>query len=434
MKLVNKKPKIAVVGAGASGIAASYYALKKGYEVDLIESSAFTGGRIGSDKMGNRWIDFGGKNIGYAYKLFREFVADQGQFNYEYFGVNTSKVVEGKLLTINREKNFKSLLNLLKLANPIDLIKLFYLVKRIKKNPAEGFLGHSFYNMLADRFDHKPLSKYFSSKCCDNLIRSMTVRMNGAEAEECFLGNFGSNLRIAFDKYDQIEEGIHSVIHAFSSKVNLKTNTKVVDLVIENQEVKGIKILNQDNKEESLYYDRIIISTPAYITSNILRSNIPEACEYLDRIKYNPVTVMIVKYQNPVFDSNIRAMVFDKQQILSNAGAYGAKDLDLVRYTFSGKAAQESINNSTSQEFLIKIINDLMPDQFNIKDNKIIDCVHRYFEKGLCSYSQYHYKNLKQLQRYSFLFKNLALSGDYVCGASIEACFQSSKAAVESII
>jgi hypothetical protein len=42
--------------------------------------------------------------------------------------------------------------------------------------------------------------------------------------------------------------------------------------------------------------------------------------------------------------------------------------------------------------------------------------------------------NLNIFLRYSFLFKNLALSGDYVCGASIEACFQSSKAAVESII
>ena len=425
--------KVAIIGSGISGIAAAYYLLKKGYEIDLIESSSDIGGRIGSVQWGEKWVDFGGKNIGYNYKLFREFVADQGDFHYEYFGVNTSKVVAGKIVTINREKNLKSLLNTLKLANPFDLIKLFYLVKRIKKNPDEGFLGNPFYNKLSKKLDHKPLSNYFSDKCCNNLIRPMTVRMNGAEPNECFIGNFGSNLKIAFDKYDQIQEGMHSVIEAFSSKVNIRTNIMVTDVIIKNNEIQGIKITNQDNQEESLFYDKVVIATPAYAASKILKSTLPIICNYLDDIRYNPVAIMITEYQNQVFDSDVRAMVFDRNFALSNAGAYGIKDLNLVRYTFSGEAARAVINYNTSAEELLKIVEETMPDKFNIKDNKIINSIHRYFDKGLCSYSSHHHDNLKQIQNNLSSIKGLSLTGDYFSGVSIESCFKSSKQATSHI-
>jgi oxygen-dependent protoporphyrinogen oxidase len=423
--------KVAIIGSGISGISAAYYLLKQGYEVDIIESSSDIGGRIGSFKLGNRWIDFGGKNIGYGYKLFREFVADQGSFNYEYFGVNTSKVVNGKIVPINREKNLRSLFNILKLANPIDLIKIFYLVKRIKKNPSEGFLNHPFYNKISDKLDHKPLSSYFSKKCCENLIRAMTVRMNGAEPNECFVGNFGSNLKIAFDKYDQIQEGMHSVIEAFVSKINVKFNSRATDVIIENNEVKGIKIINKDNQEESLFYDKVVISTPSYAASNILKSSFPEICQYLDNIRYNPVTIMVTEYKKPVFNSEVRAMVFDKSSPLSNAGAYGINDLNLVRYTFSGEAARKIIDQNISGSDLLKIAEKLMPDEFNIQNNEVVDSVHRYFKNGLCSYSAYHHRNLEQIKNSLSTIKGLILTGDYFCGASIESCFQSSKQATK---
>ena len=261
----------------------------------------------------------------------------------------------------------------------------------------------------------------------------MTIRMNGAEPSECFAGNFGSNLKIAFDKYDQIQEGMGSVIKSFLAKVNVISSTKVTDFIIENSRIKGIKVINKNNKEESLFYDKVIVSIPAYAASNLFKSSAPVICDYLDNIKYNPVAIMIVKYQKPVFTSDIRAMVFDKNSALSNAGAYGIQDLDLVRYTFSGKVAEDLINQNTSQSNLLKIAEKIMPTGFNIKDNKSVASVYRFFDKGLCSYSSYHHQNLEQIKNNVSATKGLFLTGDYFCGVSIEACFQSAKQTISNI-
>lgn len=76
----------AVVGTGASGIAAAYYLQQHGVDVELIEREEQLGGRIGSCMLGDRLMEMGGKNIGKNYHLFREFSAAMGNHPYEFLG------------------------------------------------------------------------------------------------------------------------------------------------------------------------------------------------------------------------------------------------------------------------------------------------------------------------------------------------------------
>lgn len=427
--------KIAIIGAGISGIAAAHFLKRETNQFDIFESSDNFGGRVGSLKMGDKWIDFGGKNIGYGYKLFREFVKEQGEFNYEYFGVNTSKILNGKITKINREKNLKSFLNLFKLATPIDLIKLFYLVKRIKKQPNEGFICSDYYNNLAEKYDHKNIANYFSSKCSENLIRPMTIRMNGAEPEECYIGNFGSNLRIAFDRYDQLVEGMKSVIDSFqdklesSDKINVNLSSKVSEINLKEDKLEIV--YNKNNEELRELYDKIIISTPAYITSTLVNKISLVSSNLLSQINYNPLAILVAKYSKDVFDKEVRAMVFDKNSTLSNAGAYGINDLNVARYTFSGMAFREKFSDKeVTKEDLIKEVQKTMSsDIFNIINNNINDSVMWYSPKALCSYSAFHYKKIDIINE-ELNSKNIFLTGDYIKGAAIEACFTSSKNAI----
>jgi protoporphyrinogen/coproporphyrinogen III oxidase len=77
------KKRIAVVGGGASGIAAAYFLQAAGHKVEILESGSSLGGRIGSQALQGKIMDFGGKNIGKNYPLFRQFVKATGDFEFE---------------------------------------------------------------------------------------------------------------------------------------------------------------------------------------------------------------------------------------------------------------------------------------------------------------------------------------------------------------
>ena len=149
---------------------------------------------------------------------------------------------------------------------------------------------------------------------------------------------------------------------------------------------------------------------------------------------YYPVAVAVVKYRNDIFQSDLRAMIFDNSSFLSNAGAYGINDLDLVRYTFSGVAARKLISSETNSENLISIAEKIIEEYFNVKGNKREDYVYRYLDPGLCAYSSYHYKLLQKIEQVLGPFRNIGLTGDYWRGASIEACFRSAEEAVQKLI
>lgn len=70
MKNINEK--IAIIGGGISGIAASVYLIEKGYNVDVFESKKNLGGRAGSINSGKNKVDIGQHIFLPSYKNFIE--------------------------------------------------------------------------------------------------------------------------------------------------------------------------------------------------------------------------------------------------------------------------------------------------------------------------------------------------------------------------
>jgi oxygen-dependent protoporphyrinogen oxidase len=256
--------------------------------------------------------------------------------------------------------------------------------------------------------------------------------MNGAEPEECYMGNFGTNIRTAFDKYEQLSVGLNNILDSFSKGIDIKLNTQVQNIEYAGDKVK--LTLKSNGKKVFSEYDRVIIATPAYITKDLIKGISSKASKALRNINYFPVGVIVAEYQEDVFNSEIRAMVFDKDQPISNIGAYGINDLNVVRYTFSGKVFRDEFGKKLTPERAIKLAERLVPNEFNIKGNKRVNYIYNYWDKGLCAYSPCHHKNLQLINSELEKNKKISLAGDYIKGASIEACFSSSKEAVGKLL
>ncbi|NTW82624.1 MAG: FAD-dependent oxidoreductase [Chlorobiaceae bacterium] len=431
--------KAAVIGGGISGIATAYYLLKEGFSVDIYESASRIGGRVGSEEMLGRWLDFGGKNIGKKYRRFRKFVSETGDFPYEYFGFSTSQVIDDEVIQINKDnRTLSNLSGFLKLAGLRGAFDLYPWVMAILKDGSEGMLRTPFFNNIADHCDHKPLSGNFSARCVSYFIRPITIRMNGAEPDECFAGNFGSNLALVLDSYEQLKGGMHQLLEAFLSqhkgRLSIFAGHKV-DRLCRNEPGRAISLSYTSMKGSStISYDHVISALPACELSGLVSDFLPEASILLDRVNYFPVSVAIAAYQRNVFSKGFRAMVFDDSSALSNAGAYGINDLDLVRYTFSGRSARKQINPDTDGKDAVLLAEKKVLPYFNISDNCRTAMIYKYVSPGLCAYSQFHYRLFEELRKALASFHGFYITGDFRRGASIESCFAAAEETVKELV
>jgi oxygen-dependent protoporphyrinogen oxidase len=432
--------RIAVIGGGISGIASAYFLRQRNIEIDLYESGEKIGGRIGSEPLLDRWVDFGGKNVGQHYHLFRDFVKANGDPEFEYFGINTSQLVNGRVIGLSKEgAKHINMLKIMSLCGVEGVIKLYPHVRAILNDRRQGVLGSDYFRNLADRFDHLTLADYLTGRCVNHVVRPVTIRMNGAEPDECYPGNFGSNLALALDSYEQLTEGMHVVLNAFRvkqtpGKLRILEGHRVTSVSSEpdNGLIK-IGYTCKGNQATSCY-DKVISALPAHRLAEVVRESHPGASALLRQINYYPVAVAIVKYRNEVFRKNRRAMVFDRSVALSNAGAYGINDLNIVRYTFSGKVSRSVISEDSLPEKVIMLGEQIAAPYFSIRDNPREAFVYRYLTEGLCAYSSRHHLLLDKIDREFGQFDGFATTGDYRRGASIEACFRAAGECVDKVI
>ncbi|MGP1371181.1 MAG: protoporphyrinogen/coproporphyrinogen oxidase [Almyronema sp.] len=422
----------AVVGSGASGIATAYYLQQCGLDVELIERNDYLGGRMASCPMGDRQIAMGGKNIGKGYHLFREFTQAMGDHPYEFFGLNSSQVRNGKIVTVDSRQRWLGLVKLLRQASLTDVIQFLRMCLAVKQKETNGYLGGPYFTSLSQQFNQPSMSQFFSAAFCQRLIRPMSVRMNGAEPDEVYLGNLGSNLRMVLDTYEQLHHGIHPVLEQFARQVSVRLATTVESLVFRGDRVVGLE-LNQAGRTQTQDYAGVILATPAPIAANLVAPIAANLAETLRLVRYYPVMVIVAEYCRNIFSEQVRALVFDADEPLSNAGAYGVNDRHIVRYTLSGRTARPYIESNRDTAELLQIAEATLNRHIPVSAADRVQFVSRRWSLGLCAYAADHKTFSQTLAAQLDAVPGLFLTGDYRQGASIEACFQAGKACAEQV-
>jgi protoporphyrinogen/coproporphyrinogen III oxidase len=420
-------PRIAVVGAGMSGVATAHFLERHGYQVEVLEAASFMGGRASSAELVERTIDIGGKNIGRGYRRFRQFLQEHGSPPLEYFGISSSTWRGGRLRTVDSKRKLASALNVLGLVGPNDFVRLARLARLVQQHPEEGMLGGPAFSRLSEEKDHLPLSAWFGAGTVADFLRPITLRMNGAEPEAYFLGCLGSNLKMVLDSYDQLSLGMSELFDRFVRRVPVTLGARVTELLWCGRRVVGVK-LERAGRKEQRRYDGVVLALPAPAAARLLAGE--SIAPALDKVHYNPVTLVVARYRRPVFTPKVRAIVFDRASPLSNAGAYGVNDVDIVRYTLSGHGARKLGLHSDPAE-VVALAEAELGRVVEVRPHERIDFVYRHFPHGLCAYGAYHHRFLRELVAWEATAEGVSLTGDYVRGASIEACFEAAHETVE---
>ncbi|WP_218081139.1 FAD-dependent oxidoreductase [Anthocerotibacter panamensis] len=422
----------AVVGGGASGIAAAYFLRQQGIAAEVIEQDESLGGRTGTLQLGERSVAMGGKNIGRQYTLFRQFTQAMGDNPYEFFGLNSSQVRDGKLITIDGSRRVRSSLNFFKNCTSQDIFQFLQMCAQVKFNDRNGYLGGSYFSKLGEDRDEQPLSAHFSKEFCNRIVRPMSVRMNGAEPDEIYLGNFGSNLRMVLDNYDQLTRGLSPVLAQFARSGAVRLGTKVEGLLVQSGRVNGLRVLDHEGRHD-LNYAGVILATPAPVSARLVEPHDQTLAQILAQVNYYPVAVLVAEYKRPIFSEQVRALVFDDREPISNANAYGVHDRHIIRYTFSGRTARRYLEIGADPERLLCIGEQALNRHIPVSSQERVRFVARQYTTGLCAYTPYFTRFAAQLEERVNRLPGLYITGDYLRGASVEACFRAGQVCARQV-
>ena len=422
-----------IVGGGASGLASAFFLKLLGLDSVIVERDSTIGGRMGTVRLGDRVLDCGGKNIGRQYALFRQFAASLGTHPLEHFGLNSSQAVGDRVKTFDGGARWRTLAGLVRGLSAKDVITFGHLLWRVTSDPASGYLGSPCSRTLGERYDASPANRYFSRAFCERIIRPMTVRMNGAEPDEIYLGTLTSNVRMLLDTYEQFTHGLAPLLNAVHARFDVRLNTAAESLIEERGRITGVQIRNADGTTSELRGAGVILATPASAAAALTAPIVPGLAEQLRAVTYYPVTLVLAEYDRAIFDSAVRAFVFDGREALSNAGAYGIDDLNLVRYTFSGRSSR-AIADSTDAEALLGLAEATLARHVTIDRRWRRRFVAKRFSPGLCAYTPYHGTFIDGVNREAQRVAGLHVTGDYIQGASIEACFRAASACAHQLV
>lgn len=423
----------AVIGGGASGIAAAYYLQQQGLDVEIIEREEHIGGRIASSMLGDRPMEMGGKNIGKNYQFFREFCADISDQPYEYFGLNSSQVRNGQMLTMDSKQRWRSIIKFLSRCSPKDVVYFLCLYLAVKQAKLNRYLGSAFFSSLSKRLDDKPASTYFSQEFCDLVIRPMAVISNGAEPDEVFVGNLGTNIAMLQDSYERLSNGMAALLNEFAKTMRIRLETQVDSLICRGNHVVGLQLLNQGKRQEREYAG-VILATPASVTAKLVEPCNPDLAQTLRRIRYFPVTLVVAEYSRDIFSDDIRALAFDANEPISNAAAYSINSLNIVRYTFSGRTARRHLDSGADTAELLRIAESTLNQYIPVQASERVRFVAQQYSTGLCAYTPHYPDFQTALQSQQKTLRGLHITGDYLQGASIEGCFRAAKACVDQLL
>lgn len=431
---------VAVVGGGISGITAAVALQRRGDRPLLLDSADVLGGRVGLHHLGDRPIMMGGKNIGHRYTHLRSLLTELDGGTFQDFGINTSTVRGGRLLPLDSSRPLTSLRSLLRMGTPRDLLRLSRLARTVRRHEAARFLGAPQFRRLAERHDDPALTDHFSPRMTSSLLRLATVRMNGAEPEETHLGNLGTNLGLLTDTFEQLDHGLGPALSRVPELVDVQLNSRVTGL---RPYETGVEVQWNTSSSSSSssspsghpthtqHVDGAVLALPAHAAAPLLAPHQPALARLLRTVRYFPATVVVARYASDVFAPDVRAVAMGDGPC-SNAGAYGTRDLDMVRYTFSGRRGR--LEEPTTEE-VDRLVTDAEARLAEALDRPMperLDRTWRHWPAAYCAYTRHHARLLDRIaEELQPLAGRISLAGDYLSGASLEACCRSGEAAVD---
>ncbi len=456
--------KTAIIGSGISALACATVLKEKGFEFKLFEMDPRVGGKIFTEDMDGFTVEYGPdsylpekywsvqliKKVGLQDEMLT--TNDEFKGTYIYSNKRLHPLPEGVMLMVPTMIMPLVKSSLISWPGKIRMgLELFIPSK--KDNSDESLaefvtrrLGRECLEKIAE-----PLVAGIHTSNPDNMSVLATFP-RFIEMEKKY-GSLIKGMLMAKKMAPPKKEGGPKMTYFMSIKRGMQELVdKILDFIgrenvflskelslIEKQEA-GYRLIFKDGGKED--FDAVVLSTPSYVTRDILRDMDFELSNMLSTIDWSSSATVNLAYKKEDIKVSLKGFGFIVPKIenrrinactySSIKWSYRAPEGYLLLRSFVGGGHHEDIVNLDDNE-IVKIVLEEMKDIVGIDAKPVFTKVYRWI-KGMPKYTVGHLERINHIFNRLKNHKNLYLIGCSYKGIGIGDCVKSGFDAAESII
>ena len=405
--------RIAIIGAGISGLTTAYYLQKNGIQVDIYEKSHI-GGKAHTIKQDNFLFEEGVNgfldNVPETIELCNE-------LNIPVLKANQNSkiryIFDDKLYKLPSGAKDFLFGDILPFKAKLRMFKEFF----VPANPQE--------DESVESFTDRRLGKFFTHR----FMKPMTAGIYGSTPATL-------SINAAFPKIASLEKEYGGLFKGMLKKKKGGNPSgeltsfefgisQMIETLSKNLNIKHIEINSLEDLED---YDKIIISTPAYEASKIVKSKYPTLSEYLNKIEYTPLA--IVGFSGDIKPVSFGILTTELKTLGILMDKYIFPNRNGIRAMVGGQRFKEiaEMRENDIIKFTMEEIEKIVG-----KNNLKIEFF-KMHKKGIPNYGVGHIKIVKNIMEEVNQIENLYLNSNAYKGVSFNDCIKNSKNLAGNIV
>ena len=451
------KTKIAVIGAGISGLSTAYWLDKAGYEVTVFEKSARTGGSIITEKTDGFLIDLGPNSTLETSETLKNLVHDLGLEEQKVYGNEASNnryvvrggqlhpipMLPGKFL---KTKLFsaKAKMRLLKepFIKPTDGTDLS-LADFVRYRLGQEFLDYAINPFVAGVYAGDParlstaaaFPKLYALE--QNYGSFIKGTIKGARERK-------KRKEVAKDraKLFSFVNGMQTFTDALAKQLQgkLRLQTEIKSLIKRDS---GFLLgLSQGEQSGTLIFDQVVLSVPTYALAGLLENLQPETVPKLKNIYYPPVTVVFMGFKEKDVQRELDGFGFlipevENRQILGSIWSSTifpnrAPEGYVAFTTFVGGARQPQNANLDDENITDLVLRDL-DDLVGLSGSPVLVKIKRW-KRAIPQYAVGYTKIQHMFNQLEKKMPGLYFAGNFRRGISVGDSVLCARETVDAIV
>ena len=398
--------KIAIIGAGISGLTTAYYLQKFGYEVDVYEKDII-GGKAHTIKKDNFLFEEGVNgfldNSPETIELCKEIDAEMVRAN------ENSKIryiFDDKLYKLPSGAKDFIFGDILPWSAKFRMFKEFF----IPANPQDDESVASFTD--------RRLGKFFTKR----FMTPMTAGIYASTPESLSINSAFPKIATLEKEYGGLFKGMLKKKKGGNPSGELTSfnygMSEMIDKLATNLNIIKKEINSLDELEN---YDKIILSTPAYNSAKIVKDKYPNLANELNKIEYTPVA--IVGFSGDISPKSFGILTTNLNTLGILMDKYIFPNRNGIRVMVGGKRF-EKIKEMSQEEIIEMTTKDI---EKIIGKNNLKFEFFKMWQKAIPNYKVGHKQIVQNIAKEINKIDNIYLNSNAYKGVSFNDCIKNSK-------